>query len=150
MFRKGHRLFSISSLALILLAVLHAISHFSPPPEELVTTGLMAAMQSFTVDLGLGNPSMMDTFDSFSLSLAILLLWIAVMNLYVARNTVVGDNVVRKICTVNVLFLGALVVLFAYYRIPPTAIGLGIVEIMFVVARVRLRRSRMKRQLSPR
>lgn len=149
MFRKGHRLFSISSLALILLAALHTIGHFAPPPDEFVTSGLMAAMQSFTFDLGLGNPSVMDAFDSDSLALAILLLWIAVLNLYVARNTVVGDNVVRKVCTVNVLFLGALVVLFAWYRIPPTAISLGIVEIMFVTSRVRLRRSRMKRQLSP-
>ena len=148
MFRKGHRLFSISSLCLILLAAIHGISHFSPPPDSLITTGLMAALQSYTFNLGLGTPSMMDTIDSMSLSVFVMLLWLGLNNLYVARYTVVGDNVVRKICTLNVVALGALVMVFAYYNNPPTAIALGIIEIMFVVSRVRLRRSRMKRQLS--
>ena len=81
MFRKGHRLFSVASIGLILVAVLRVIAHFAAPPDDLVMSALLTAMQAYRFDLGLGNPSMLDIFESLSLTMAILLLWVGLTNL---------------------------------------------------------------------
>ncbi|MEO8102563.1 MAG: hypothetical protein ABI790_08555, partial [Betaproteobacteria bacterium] len=145
MFRKGHRLFSAASIGVILVALLHAITHFSGLPEDLVMSALMTAMQAYRFDLGLGNPSMMDIHESLSLTMAISLLWVGLSNLLIARYTGLRDKLMRRVCSLNVFGVGALVALFAYYQLPAPAIGLGIVEILFVIARFRLRRSRIVR-----
>jgi hypothetical protein len=100
-------------------------------------------MQAYRFDLGLGNPSMLDIHDSLSLTLSIALLWTGLLNLLIARYTGLRDKLMRRVCTLNVLGVGALVVLFIVYQLPGPAIGLGIVEILFVIARFRLRRSRI-------
>ena len=145
MFRKGHRLFSVASIGLILVAVLHAIGHFSPPPDDLVMSALLTAMQSYRFDLGLGNPSMLEIFESLSLTMAILLLWAGLTNLLIARYTGLRDKLMRRVCTLNVFGVGSLVALFSIYQVLPPAITLGIVEILFIIARIRLRRSRIVR-----
>lgn len=145
MFRKGHRLFSAASIGVILVALFHAITHFSAPSEDLVMSALLTAMQGYRFDLGLGNPSMMDIHDSLSLTMAILLLWIGIVNLLIARYTGLRDKLMRRVCTLNVFGVGALVTLFSIYQLPAPAIGLGIVEILFIIARIRLRRSRIIR-----
>jgi len=143
MFRKGHRLFSIASIGLILVALLHAITHFSPPSDDLVMSALLTAMQAYRFDLGLGSPSMMDIYQSMSLTMAIVLAWMGLVNLLIARYTGLRDKLMRRVCTLNVVGVGGLVVLFSIYQLPAPAIGLGIVEILFFVARFRLRRSRI-------
>ena len=75
MFRKGHRLFSVASIGLILVAVLHAIGHFSSPPNDLVMAALLTAMQAYRFDFALGSPSMLDIFESLSLTFSIMLVW---------------------------------------------------------------------------
>jgi hypothetical protein len=127
---------------LILVAALHAVTHFSAPSDDLVMSALLTAMQAYRFDLGLGNPSMLDIHDSLSLALSIALLWTGLLNLLIARYTGLRDKLMRRVCTLNVLGVGALVVLFSVYQLPGPAIGLGIVEILFVIARFRLRRSR--------
>ena len=143
MFRKGHRLFSVASIGLILVAVLHAIGHFSSPPEDLVMSALLTAMQGYRFDMGLGNPSMLEIFESLSLTMAIMLLWAGLTNLLIARYSGLRDKLMRRVCTLNVFGVGTLVVLFSVYQLPSPAIGLGIVELLFIIARVRLRRSRI-------
>ena len=143
MFRKGHRLFSIASIGLILAALLHAITHFSAPSDDLVMSALLTAMQAYRFDLGLGNPSMMDIYQSMSLTMAIVLAWVGLVNLLIARYTGLRDKLMRRVCTLNVVGVGGLVVLFSLYQLPAPAIGLGVVEILFFVARFRLRRSRI-------
>ena len=145
MFRKGHRLFSVASIGLILVAVLRVIAHFAAPPDDLVMSALLTAMQAYRFDLGLGNPSMLDIFESLSLTMAILLLWVGLTNLLIARYAGIRDKLMRRVGTLNVFGVGALVVLFSIYQLPPPAIALGIVEILFVIARFRLRRSRIVR-----
>ncbi len=147
MFRKGHRLYSAASIGLILVAVLHAIGHFSAPSDDLVMSALLTAMQAYRFDLGLGNPSMMDIHDSLSLTMALVLAWVGLSNLLIARYTGLRDKLMRRVCTLNVFGVGALVALFSVYQLPAPAIGLGIVEILFVIARFRLRRSRIVREM---
>ncbi|MBL0122751.1 MAG: hypothetical protein IPP88_08460 [Betaproteobacteria bacterium] len=143
MFRKGHRLFSTASIGLILVALLRAIVHFSAPSDDLVMSALLTAMQAYRFDLGLGNPSMMDIHDSLSLTMSIALLWTGLLNLLIARYTGLRDKLMRRVCTLNIFGVGALVVLFSVYQLPGPAVGLGIVEVLFVIARLRLRRSRV-------
>lgn len=142
MFRKGHRLFSIASLGLILVAVLHAIGHFTPP-DDLVMSALLTAMQSYRFETGFGNPSMLDIFESLSLTMAITLAWAGLLNLLIARYTGLRDKLMRRVCTLNLIGVAALLVLFNIYQLALPAIALGIVEIMFFIARFRLRRSRI-------
>ena len=143
MFRKGHRLFSVASLGLILVAVLHAISHFSSPPDDLVMSALLTAMQAYRFELGLGSPSMLDIFESLSLTMAIMLAWAGLLNLLIARYTGLRDKLMRRVCTLNLLGVAALMVLFGIYQLASLAIALGVVEILFFIARFRLRRSRI-------
>jgi hypothetical protein len=143
MFRKGHRLFSIASIGLILVALLHAITHFSSPSDDLVMSALWTAMQAYRFDLGLGSPSMMDIYQSMSLTMAIVLAWVGLANLLIARYTGLRDKLMRRVCTLNIVGVGALVLLFSIYQLPAPALGLGIVDILFFIARFRLRRSRI-------
>jgi len=145
MFRKGHRLFSAASIGVILVALLHATAHFSAPSDDLVMSALVTAMQAYRFDLGLGTPSMMDIYQSMSLTMAIVLIWVGITSLLIARYSGLRDKLMRRVCTLNVFGVGALVGLFSTYQLPAPAIGLGIVWILFVIARVRLRRSRIVR-----
>lgn len=145
MFRKGHRLFSVASIGLILVAVRHIIGQLSSPPDDLVMSALLTAMQAYRFDLGLGSPSMMDIFDSLSLTMAIMLAWTGLSNLLISRYAGLRDKLMRRVCTLNVFGVGALVVLFGIYQLPTPAIGLGIVDVLFIIARIRLRRSRIVR-----
>jgi hypothetical protein len=145
MFRKGHRLFSAASIGVIVLALLHAIAYFSAQSDELLMSALYAAMQAYRFDLAIGSPSMMDIHESLNLALAINLLWIGLANLMIARYTGLRDKLMRRVCTLNVFLVAALAVLFGIYQLSVQAIGLGIVEILFVIARIRLRRSRIVR-----
>jgi len=145
MFRKGHRLFSAASIGVILVALLHATAHFSAPSDDLVMSALVTAMQAYRFDLGLGTPSMMDIYQSMSLTMAIVLIWVGITSLLIARYSGLRDKLMRRVCTLNVFGVGALVGLFSTYQLPAPAIGLGIVWILFVIARFRLRRSRIVR-----
>ena len=143
MFRKGHRLFSAAAIGLIVFAVLHAIAYFAAQSDELVMSALYAAMQGYRFDLAMGSPSMMDIHESMCLALAIALLWVGLANLMIARYTGLRDKLMRRVCTLNVFLVAALAVLFGIYQLASQAIGLGIIEILLVIARIRLRRSRI-------
>ena len=149
MFRKGHRLFSVASIGLILVAVMHAIGHFTPPPNDLVMAALLTAMQGYRFDLGLGSPSMLEIFESLSLTFSIMLVWAGLTNLLIARYTGIRDKLMRRVCTMNIIGVGALVVLHGIYQGSLPAISLGVVWVLFFIARFRLRRSRIVRQAPP-
>ena len=145
MFRKGHRLFSVASIGLLLVAVMQAVGYFAAPSDELLNSGLLAAMQNYRVELLLGSPSMMDIHDGRGLILAISLLWIGVLNLFIARYTPLREKLMRRVGTLNVFVVASLVVVFSIYQMLVSAITLGIVEVLFVIARYRFRRSRIVR-----
>jgi len=141
MFGKGRRLFSIASVGLIVIAIMHTIGHFQPPPGDLVTATLYAAMRSYEVDAGIGNPSMMNVLESLSLGTGVMLVWAGLFNLAIARYVAVGDRLIRTVCTLNVIATWTLVAGYLYYEVPPPAISLAIVATLFTVARFRVRLS---------
>ena len=148
MFRKGHRLFSIAALGLLVVSIMQAVNHFSTPPDDLITSGLLLAMQAYRQELAPGNPSMMDIHEGHSLTVAIMLFWVAGMNLMISRYSNLRDKLMRRVCTLNLVVVGALVVLFSMYQMLVPAISLGIVEVLFFITRYRLRRSRKIRSPS--
>lgn len=134
-FRRGNRLFASGSVGLIIVALLHGIGTFAGPPEDTALTSVADAMRGYHFDLGLGMlPSLMDIHESLSLTMSIFLLFIGVQNLVSLR--IAGDSarLVRSLSVVNVIFVGALVVLYAVYRIPPPLLTLGVVELLFLLA----------------
>ncbi len=143
MFRHGHRLFSIASIGLILVAALHIAGQYSAAVEEFAASPAFAAMQAFRFELMFGNPLMTDLFDGLNAAFVILLMWAGLINLLIARYTGLRDKLMRRVCTLNLIGVGALIAFFAINDLLVHAIALGIVEILFFVARFRLRRSRI-------
>jgi hypothetical protein len=143
MFRHGHRLFSIASIGLILVTVLHVAGQFSAAADEWTTSTAFAAMQAFRFETLYGNPLMSDFFDGLNAAFPVLLVWVGLMNLLIARYTGLRDKLMRRVCTLNLIGVGVLIAFFAINQLVTHAIALGIVEVLFFVTRFRLRRSRI-------
>jgi hypothetical protein len=134
MFRSGRRLFSTASIALIVVAILHSIGSFAPGPVDPALESLVSEMKAFRLPLGLGmRPSMFDIHQSLALTMSVMLLWLGLQNLTAARSDPTG-SFVRLLNVFSVLGVGALVALYAFYRIPPPFISLAVVELLFVLA----------------
>lgn len=135
-FKRGNRLFASGSILLILVAALHSIGHFAPPPAgDAKLAAAIDAMRGYQFDIGFGMlPSFMDVFESISLTMSIMILFVAWLNLTVL--SVAGDNarLVRRLTVLNAIGSGALVVLYAYYRVPPPLISFAVVEVIFILA----------------
>ena len=141
MFGKGRRLFSIASVGLIVIAAMQAIGYFQPPATDLVTTALYAAMRSYEMDMGIASPSMQAVFDSTGFGIIVLLAWVGLLNLLIARHVAVGDRLIRTVCTLNIIGAWLLVATYVYFEVTPYAVGAGIVATLFTIARFRVRLS---------
>ncbi len=134
MFRRGRRLFSVAAILLILVAGLHALGHFSPPPEDPAAQTVKASMEGYRRELPLGmRPSVRDILRSLSLTMTITLLLIGALDLLVARSVVPS---LRPFALANVVGVGALVVLYGYYRVSPPLVTLALVWLVFALAGV--------------
>jgi len=134
MFRPGRRLFSAASVGLLVVAGLHTLGHFSPPPDSPGARALMTMMQGYRFPLGLGmEPSAYDITRSLSLTMSLTLFWLAVQNLVVARTPDASDGLVRTLNWVSAVGVGALVALYAAYRVPPPMLTLAAVEVVFAL-----------------
>lgn len=134
-FARGHRLCAAGCAGLIVVAAAHTSGHFSPLPPGSELAAVRAAMASARLPLGLGmEPSMLDIASSLSLTMAILLLALGTTGLVLLRAA--GDHplVPRRIAQCGALFVGALVALFAYHRVPPPLVTLAAVELLFLLA----------------
>jgi hypothetical protein len=137
MFRSGRRLFTFASIALIAVGILHTIGTCAPGPVDPALERLAAEMRAYRLPLGLGmQPSIFDIQQSLSVTMSVTLLWLALQNLVAAGADSTGD-VVRRLNILSVMGVGALVAVFAFYRIPPPLVTLAVVEVLFVLALVR-------------
>ena len=134
MFRPGRRLFTITSICLMLVALAHTLGHFQPRPQDAATANLTATMMSYKNDLGFGmSPSALDITKSLSLFMGVTLFFLGLQNLIIAKQDETG-RLVRSIAFLNVICVGALIAIFWVYRIPPPLIMLAVVEILFVLS----------------
>ena len=132
MFGRGRRLFSVAAILLIVVAGLHTMGHFSPPPDDPALRAVEESMKGYRLELPLGvRPSVADIVSSLSLTMTITLVLIGVLDLLVARSNVPS---VRPFALANVLGVGALVALYGTYRIPPPLVTLALVWLFVVLA----------------
>jgi len=136
MFRAGRRFFSAASLTLIVVAGLHTLGHFSPR-EDPALQQLMAAMDAFRLPLGMGmTPSVRDIFRSLSLTMTVTFVALGLQNLVVAASRDATARLIRGLTVIDVVAVGALVALYAFYRVPPPLVSLVVVEALFVLSLV--------------
>jgi hypothetical protein len=135
-FKPGNRLFAAGSIGIVLVALLHTLGHFAPPPkDDAALEGVMAAMRNYQFDLGLNmKPNMMDIFESLSLTMSVTVIFLGVQNLAALASA--GDNLklVRRLNWLSLIGIGALVVLYAVYRVLPPLFSFAVVEIILIFA----------------
>jgi hypothetical protein len=70
MLMRGRRLFTIASLATILVAALHTIGNLTTTPMDPAQAAVQQAMRGYTIPLGMGMaPSIWDIFRSLVLTM---------------------------------------------------------------------------------
>ena len=132
MFATGRRAFSIGCLALILVACLHTLGHFAPPPQDPASLALDAALKGYTVELPLMSTTAFAVLQSLSLTMTITLLALGAVGLVAARSCAAED--VRRLAMVYGLTVAALVVVYGVYRVGPPFVTLALVLVTFVIA----------------
>lgn len=141
-FKRGNRLLAAGSILIIVVAMLHTMGHFTPAPaDDTALRAVMAAMRGYQLDMGMGmKPSLMDIFESLSLTMTITVLFLGIQNLVMLAAA--GDNskLVRRITVLSMLWVGGLIILYAIYRVPPPLFSFIVVEIILVLALLRNRR----------
>ncbi len=134
MFRRGRRLFSSASIVLLLMAVVHTIGHFAPRGRPAGEKLVDAAMSAYHVDMGLGmNPSVLDMLQALSLTMPITLTVWALGNLLVAATDQTG-RCVKLLAWLSAAASALLIVLYAYYQIPPPLTFVVVAGILFLAA----------------
>ncbi|MFN8003034.1 MAG: hypothetical protein U0X75_18695 [Acidobacteriota bacterium] len=134
MFRPGRRLFSIAAICLVLTAAAHTMGHFQPPPTDAATTNLLTTIENYKISLGLGmNPSYRNITDSLSLFMSIALLFWGVQNLLLAKLDHEG-RILRSLTLLNIVWVGAVAILFWRFQILPAVISMIVTEAFLVLS----------------
>ncbi|MEK7729255.1 MAG: hypothetical protein AAB354_12640 [candidate division KSB1 bacterium] len=134
MFKRGHRLFASGAIGLFVIALMHSLGHFSPPPTDPALVAVLDAMNGSQLDMGLAQPSIMAIYNSLSLGMSFFLLLLGSIYLIVLRFGRENAGLMRAIKLANVIGVAALTAVFAYYRIPPPAITFAIVGLVFLLS----------------
>lgn len=146
-FKPGNRLFATASILMIVVAMLHTIGHFAPAPaDDTALHTVMAAMRGYQLDMGLGmKPSMMDIFESLSLTMAITVVFFGIQNLVTLA--IAGENfkLVRRLTVLSILWVGGLIMLYTIYRVLPPLFSFIVVEIVLVLSLLFNRNSATRR-----
>jgi hypothetical protein len=133
--QRGARLFTAGTFALLVVAGLHTLGHFSTRAPDPMGGSVLEQMRQYRVDVGLGQqPSLMDIQQSLSLTMTILLVGVGLINLSMVA--LAGDvrGVLRRLTMLNLLIVGSLVILYGWYRITPPFVTLFAVELLFVAS----------------
>lgn len=134
MFKRGHRLFAAGAIGLFVIALLHSLGHFSPPPNDAALIAVLDAMSAYQLDMGLAQPSIMAIYNSLSLGMSFFLLLLGSIDLIVLRFARENAGLMRALKLVNVIGVAALTAVFGYYRIPPPFITFAIVGLLFLLS----------------
>ena len=94
-------------------------------------------MRADRIPLGFWRPSTMDILLSLSLTMGVLLLALAAVNLVVAKSRIPADALVRRCGWVSAIAVGALVAAYYAFKVPPPFLTLGVVEVLFVLSLLR-------------
>ena len=134
--RPGRRTFIIASVFLFLVGCFHVYGS-SVRTTDPGLLAIEAAQRAAHIPLGLGmEPSLLALEKSLTLTMSIMLLWLGTLGVLIGMSDA-SPQVLRRFTIVNLLGCGALVFLYAHYRVPPPLVSLALVEMMFVLALLR-------------
>lgn len=134
MFKHGHRLFAAGAIGLFVIALLHSLGHFSPPPNDAALMAVLDAMSAYQLDMGLARPSIMAIYNSLSLGMSFFLLFLGGIDLIVLRFARENADLMRAMKIANVIGVASLAAVFGYYRIPPPFLTFAIVGLLFLLS----------------
>ena len=129
MFKKGNRLYSLSTLTLFLVATLHTLGIFrqSADVEE---KAVIENMQHFTFQ-GMGMVwSIYDVLISVLLTMTALLLYMVVVSFFVLYS-IPSIHIRRRLSLINALFMWLLVILYSIFQVPPPLVSFIVVGVLF-------------------
>lgn len=138
MFKKGNRLYSISTWMILVIAGLHTVGVLRKPmaPEEMKVIATMKSQQFQAIGL---EWSIHDVLISIALTMSVLMIFMVVANFFVLYS--IPNSVARRRWSlVNASFMWALAALYGVFQVPPPFLSFMILGIMFTVVFVRLGR----------
>lgn len=132
-FVSGRRAFSAASVLLLLTALAHTAGNWPIIFPDVPWSGVLSAMAAEHTPLGIGMaPSMLDIHVALVLTMTVLLVALGAINLVVAAGA--GEEMLRRVLWIDVVTVGALVALYAFYRVPPPLLTFAVVESALVAA----------------
>lgn len=142
-FSKGRRSLTVAAIATLLVAAMHTVGTFVPPPaDNAAIVAVVAAMQGYPMPMGLGMaPSMWDIQTALSLTMTLFLIAFAVLGLSFAGDRDASPRTLSRIAMISAGTMAALTVVYAMFRIPPPLVMIAILAILYLVAALRTLRA---------
>jgi len=138
--RPGRRLFTVAAVLMLLTAAAHTAGNVVEPPVDPAEQRVFAAMESHRIDMGMGmNPSVRDIFKSLTFTMSITMGALGLLNLLLAGSAAMPAGVLRSVSWVNLIWVGAFLVLNWVCRIPPPLICAVLIELAVVGALLTLK-----------
>lgn len=142
MFKKRNRLFSISTIVLLLIAAAHTMGTLSKPPDDPAAHALIETMKGYTFELGLGmQPSVFDIQMSLSLTMTILLLFMVVMNIMVVKLQNAPAVLLARTALLDAVFVWVLAILYGIFQVTPPFVSFIIAGVLFTLSYFKLRKT---------
>ena len=133
MWKKGRRFFSAAAILMVLTALVHTAGNLASKPETTAELRLFTEMSDFRLPLMGMNPSMQDILKDLTYIMSVTFAALGLINLLLAASSETSAILLRHISWINLLWVGAFLILNWGYRIPPALIS-GIVIEAAVIA----------------
>lgn len=142
-FSKGRRSLTVAAIATLLVAAVHTVATFAPPPaDDAGLLSVVGAMQGYQVPMGLGMaPSMWDIQTALSLTMSLFLVAFAVLGLSFAGDRDASPRTLSRIAMISAGTMATLTVVYAVLRVPPPLVTIAILAILYLVASLRTLRA---------
>jgi hypothetical protein len=136
LFAPGRRLFSIASLAVIVVAILHTLGTLAPPPpDDADYAAVERAMRGYRIPLGLGmTPSIWDIQRDLAFTMTVCLLGIGALGITLAADRQAPPRLLSRAAAIFASLSGVLTALSFVYRVPPPLISFAVVTVLYAVA----------------
>jgi hypothetical protein len=136
--RPGRGWLLAGAILILITATLHTIGQLGPTPPGFEAA--ISAMQQARLDMGFAmTPSLFDILQDLTFTMSLAFYALGALNLLLARSAEVTQRLQRQVALINLIWIGAFIVLCAYYRIPPPLICGVVMWPVFLMAYVRSR-----------
>ena len=136
MFKRGTRLFSLATIMLLLIAVLHTFGLFSDPVDEEGIV-LVQSMRGYKIDVGMGmHPSVYDVQMSLGLTMSIFMIFLAMLNfivLYASPTAILF----RRVTLLNAACMWSLAILYLTYQVFPPLMSFVVIGSLYTASLLR-------------